>query len=74
MKKSLIFVTCILLFSTMCHAESGLGRTPQEFQAIKAKVTEQIKGTEATVSEVSIPKFNQADIDKIKKAQEELAQ
>ena len=43
-----------------------------DFADMKAKVTKQIEGSGATVSEVIIPKFSQSDIDKIKQAQKEL--
>lgn len=77
-----IIVTLLILISaafailcflpSLAHAQ-GLGRNDTEFQAIKARVRAQIKGSEATVSEVSIPKFNDADVQKINQARKQLA-
>lgn len=64
----MIKIIIILLFSSsVCFAQSEV-----DFQKMKKTVTDQIIGSQATVSEVNIPKFTNKDIENIKKAQKQL--
>lgn len=61
----------LMLCATPAYS-AGLGHTDSEFQEIKERIKSQIKGSEATVSEVDVPKFNDADLAKIALARKQL--